>query len=411
MRMQEDTRTILVRYGEIGLKGKNRALFENRLMDNLRAVIPREGIGQVRKDRGRIFVDPAPDADTEGLLSQIARTFGVVSTSPARVVALEEDTIERAILSEARRALHARPNQSSLTFKVETRRPNKGYPYTSPQINAWLGAVVLRDLGDVFSVDVHAPDVLLQVEIRNHAAYIMGHTVRGPGGLPVGSSGRALLLMSGGIDSPVAAWQMMKRGLSIEAIHFYTPPFTGPRARRKVEDLAAALAPWGAGFTLHLCHFTDPAVTLHERCPRRLHLTIMRRMMLRQASALARHLGLGALVTGDSLGQVASQTLENIVATDDASRVPVLRPLIGLDKEEIMDRARVADTYDISILPHEDCCTVFVPSDPKTMPSLQQVLDGERNLPEHLLGETVQEVETLVFGPDGTMSEKPRGES
>jgi len=396
--------TVLIRYGEIGLKGKNRALFENRLMANLRATARDGSLAAIRKTRGRILADIAPCADREEVLARLVRTFGVVSISPARVVSLEDDTIAHVATEVTREALQKLPPSAPSTFKVEARRANKDYPRTSPQINAWLGTEILESIPEA-RVDVHEPAVRIGVEIRSDSAYVLGRTIPGPGGLPVGSAGRGLLLMSGGIDSPVAAWQIMKRGLEIEAIHFHTPPFTGPRARRKVEELVEALAPWGVGITLHLCHFTETAVALREKCPRRLHLTIMRRLMFRQASALARELDIPVLVTGESLGQVASQTLENLVATDEAASVPVLRPLIGFDKQEIMDRARKIGTYDISIQPHEDCCSVFVPSDPKTTPALEDVLRAEALLPERFLGDTAPPVQTIAFGPDGLRRE------
>ncbi len=395
--------TILVRYGEIGLKGKNRALFENRLMNNLGAAAPRGSVARIHRRQGRLYVDLLPDADSEDAIAHMSRVFGVVSLSPALVTPLEDAAMERAAISAAREAVASLETSAAISpsFKVEARRANKGYAKTSPEINTWLGGVIL-DAVSGLSVDVHEPDIRIVVEIRSDAAYVLGRTIRGPGGLPVGSAGRGLALMSGGIDSPVAAWQLMKRGLSVEAIHFHTPPFTGPRARRKVEELGSILAPWGIGFTLHMCHFTEAATAIRENCPRRLHLTIMRRIMLRQASALAQSRGIPVLLTGDSLGQVASQTLENLVATDDAATIPVLRPLIGLDKEEIMQRSREIGSYETSILPHEDCCSVFVPSDPQTTPSIEKVRSAESALPDFLLGDAPPRVDTLVFDQSGT---------
>ncbi len=395
------TNTVLIRYGEIGLKGKNRAVFENLLMDNLRSSISRDAVSDVRRARGRIFVDLAEGANTEAALDALARTFGVVSISPVKVVPLEDFEIEAAATNTMRETVDDLPTGTRPTFKVQARRANKDYERTSPEINSWLGAVILESVEDL-SVDVHDPDIRLAVEIRSDAAYVSARVIPGPGGLPVGSSGRGLLLMSGGIDSPVAGWQLMKRGLSVEALHFHTPPFTGPRARRKVEELASILAPWGVGFTLHLCHFTEAAIALRENTPRRLHLTIMRRMMLRLASAVARTRDIPVLITGESLGQVASQTLENLVAIDDAASVPVFRPLIGADKQEIMQKARYIDTYETSIQPHEDCCSIFVPSDPKTTPALKAVREGEAQLPHQFLTDEPPEVETLHFGPDGS---------
>ncbi len=373
--MQQDARTenvILVRFGEIALKKQNRGEFERRLVHNMKNVLPQGA--KVRRESGRMYVTAV--GNEEELLSRLRRVFGIVSLSPALRVPVDDERIAAAALQVAEAA--AGESDGEFTFKIEARRADKTYHRTSPDINQWLGAHVLRNVPGL-SVDLHEPDLRLQAEIRPDGAYLMGRVVQGPGGLPVGSSGRALALLSGGIDSPVAAWYMMKRGLKMEAVHFHTPPFTGPRAQKKAEDLAARLAPSNDGMVLHLFHFTSLQEKISRNCPERLSLSVMRRTMLRAAERLAQHRGIGALVTGESLGQVASQTLENLIVTNASVDMPVLRPLVGLDKDEVVQRARSIETYDISIRPHEDCCTLFVPAHPKTRPSLPEVLRAEDN--------------------------------
>ncbi len=368
---------ILVRYGEIALKGQNRGVFERRLVSNIRNALPENLRADVSREQGRIFVTLRGDLDDA--LSRLRRIFGIVSVSPVMQTPLHEEAMAEAALEVAHKAKASHTSREPFTFKIDARRSNKDFHKTSPEINQWLGAHVLRNLDDI-SVDVHSPILRLQVEVRTDRALFTGTTIRGPGGLPVGTSGRGLLLLSGGIDSPVAGWYMMKRGMKVEAVHFHTPPFTGPRAQRKVEDLASLLAPYNQGLNLHLYRFTDTQEAINARCPSRITLTVMRRAMLRLAGELAGEREIPALITGESLGQVASQTLENMAATDEAVRMPILRPLVGLDKEEIIDRAREIGTYETSILPHEDCCSLFVPKHPKTRPSLEEVVSAEASL-------------------------------
>ncbi len=392
--MTKDT-VILVRYGEIGLKGKNRPVFEARLVDNMKRVLPPHVA--ITKSRGRLFVESPSNESIESMMDALSRVFGIVSISPAIRVPLQRHAIAEETLNIAQH-FQNNNNRDAFSFKIRARRANKQFPLTSPEINDWLGDEVRQSLKGA-SVDLEDPDLLLQVEIRQDSAYLTGETIPGPGGLPVGVSGTGLLLLSGGIDSPVAGWQMMKRGLQVEAIHFHTPPFTGPRARQKTEDLANLLAQWGNGLILHLAHFTAISQAIIEYCPRRLHLTIMRRMMVRLAERIALVRDIGTLITGESLGQVASQTLPNLTATSHASRtLPILRPLVGFDKEEIVDRARLIGTYPISILPYQDCCTLFVPDDPKTLPSLEEVNRAERDLPiEQLIDDSLPHLESIAY--------------
>ncbi len=376
---------VLVRYGEIGLKGANRPAFERVLLKRVQRALA--GLDEVRVDRrhGRLIVRLAaaagrpgePDGDgtlAEEVCQRLARVFGVVSASPAAETGLDLAEIEAAAAEALRSAAGGRP----ATFKVEARRANKGFPLDSQALARHLGAHLLRAVPGV-TVDVHRPQVTVSVEVRE-AAYVYTRTVAGPGGLPVGSSGRAVLLLSGGIDSPVAGWMAMKRGLELAAAHFHSPPFTSERSRQKVVDLCRVLARWGGPVTVHVVGFTAAQREIYDRCPPELGVTLMRRLMLRVAEDLAAREGALALVTGESLGQVASQTLESINVINRVASLPILRPLIGLDKGEIVALARRIGTYDLSILPYEDCCTIFVPRHPRTRPRLEEVEAAEAAL-------------------------------
>jgi len=390
---------ILIRYGEIALKGQNRGNFERRLVDNIRNSLPESAKPDIRRKSGRIYVHTPLDADE--VLPNLKRVFGIVSMSPTVKVPLEDDKIQEAAVSIARRA-RGESQKDKFTFKIDARRANKSFHKTSPEINQWLGAQVLESVREI-SVDVHDPDLRLQVEIRDDAAYLMGRVIPAYGGLPVGSSGKAMILLSGGIDSPVAAWYMMRRGLKTEAIHFHTPPFTGPRAQKKVEDLASTLARYNNGMKLHLYHFTDEQSQIGQNCPQRLSLTVARRTMLRLAAEASKIRNASALVTGESLGQVASQTLENLTATDLTVDMPILRPLLGMDKQDIMHRAKDINTYDISIRPHEDCCTLFVPDNPKTRPSVDEVIEAEKQTELPMPDDLTDKLTTLTFDSLGNM--------
>lgn len=362
---------ILVRYGEIGLKGENRPYFEQRLVRNLRAALEPLPGARVTRGYGRLFVDPA--GATDQALARLQRVFGVVGLHPAVETALELDEI----LQAAVRLVAAEPRPA--TFKVEARRTNKQFALNSMELNRQVGAHVLRQV-EGLAVDVHRPQIRLRLEVREKGAYLYVRDVPGPGGLPVGVGSPALLLLSGGIDSPVAGWYTLKRGVPVRAVHFESPPFTSPRALQKVQDLAAVLAGWGGPITLYVVPFTRIQTEIRRHVPPEFGVTIMRRMMFRIAERLAARDGLVALVTGESLGQVASQTLESMATINDVVRLPVLRPLIGLDKGEIIARAEQIGTYEISIRPYEDCCTLFVPDHPVTQPTRHQAEAAEANL-------------------------------
>ncbi|MBX6396096.1 MAG: tRNA 4-thiouridine(8) synthase ThiI, partial [Alicyclobacillaceae bacterium] len=346
---------LLLREGEAALKGKNRSSFERQFLVNVReALRPFPGARVYRTD-GRVLVDVGQNPWRE-VANAVTRVFGLVSLSPVRVSGLEWDQVEDAAVelmqSIGEKETGDKRTARVRTFKVEARRANKTYPLTSPEISRRLGGALLRRVPGL-KVDVHQPDVVLTVEVRPEEVYLFAETIPGPGGLPVGVGGKAMLLLSGGIDSPVAGWMTMKRGVRVEAVHFHSFPFTSERARKKVEDLAAVLAPYGGGVTLHVVHFTEVQKAIRMHCPESLSITIMRRMMVRIAERIANRRHALALVTGESLGQVASQTLESIKAINEAATLPILRPLVGMDKVEIIRYARQIGTYELSIQPYE----------------------------------------------------------
>lgn len=397
-------RLILVRYGEIGLKGKNRPDFERRLLQRVRQAL--RGLPGLEATRlhGRILVGgragDAADRALEEAMERLGRVFGIVSFSPAWEVPLDMEAIAEAAAQAVRVAAERlRPGLppgagAGPTFKVDARRANKAFPLDSLEINRLVGAHVLRSVPGL-KVDVHRPDLTLAVEVRD-SAYIYTESIPGPGGLPVGTSGLAHLLLSGGIDSPVAGWMAMKRGLELEAVHFHSPPFTSERARAKVLDLARLLAGWGGLRSVHLVRFTEAQKAIYSLCPAPLGVTLMRRLMLRIAERISRERGGLALVTGESLGQVASQTLESIHVIERVAAWPVLRPLIGMDKEEIVALAKRIGTFDTSALPYEDCCTVFVPRHPRTRPRLDEVEEAESRLDvEALVQEALEATEVV----------------
>jgi len=382
----------LVRYGEIGLKGKNRKFFENRLTANIKKALQTVARCKVYQTHSRNFV-AVLDGDPAEVLNRLTQVFGIVSISPVAIAALELEAIKTVALREF--ATVARPG---LRFKVETRRANKQFPLKSPEVSREVGAHLLAELADLV-VDVRTPEAVLEVEIREHEAYLYTQTIPGLGGLPVGVAGKGLLLLSGGIDSPVAGWLALKRGVTLEAIHFHSHPFTSERAKEKVIDLCRELARFGGKIKLYLVHFTEIQTELRLKTPERLIITLMRRMMLRIAERLAEEQGALALITGDSLGQVASQTMESINVIERVTTMPVFRPLIALDKTEIVTIAKRIDTYPISVRPFEDCCTVFLPEFPATRPQLAEIEAAEAVLDvEALIANCLDKIEIFQFG-------------
>jgi thiamine biosynthesis protein ThiI len=361
----------LVSFGEIALKGENRPFFERILIQRIKAALKRFDNIIVKKTHGRIYCYAS--GIPEEIADSLSKVFGIVSVSPAMSCELKMSSIKETALSIMKSAAYF-----GKTFKVETRRPNKSFSLKSPEVSKEIGAHLLSNL-DGLSVDVHNPDVVLEIEIRERA-FVYLEKIPGPGGLPLGSNGKAMLLLSGGIDSPVAGYMTMKRGIEIDAVYFHSFPFTSDRAKEKVIDLCRVLASYSNGIRLHVVNFTDVLKNLAEKGPEDFLTILMRRMMVRISQRLAQTFGAKALVTGESVGQVASQTLEALMATDEVAEMPIFRPLIGFDKVEIMDYARKIGTYDISIQPYADCCTVFVPKHPKTRPALSTVHDAESNL-------------------------------
>ncbi|QSO53892.1 tRNA 4-thiouridine(8) synthase ThiI [Alicyclobacillus curvatus] len=365
---------VIIRYGEISLKGKNRSDFEQRLLINLRRAVADMPSVRLHKSGGRILA-ALGGADLEVVERRLTNVFGVISLSPVEVCPLTIDDMTAAAVS----ILRSEHESRAATFKIEVKRTNKQFPLNSLEVAAEVGGRVLDALENL-TVNVHHPDSTIFVEVREDGAYVFGTKLPAVGGLPVGSAGRVGLLLSGGIDSPVAGWLSLKRGAELEAIHFHSFPFTSQRALDKVETLAQILANWAGRVRLHTVHFTDVQTEIRKHCPESLGITIMRRMMVRIAAEIARERKLLALVTGESLGQVASQTLESIRTINAVTNLPILRPLITEDKVDIVKRARHIGTYETSILPYEDCCTIFVPKSPRTRPRVEEAEQAEAGL-------------------------------
>lgn len=364
---------ILLKDGEIVLKGLNRRTFEDVLKKNIKHALSPLGSFEIRSAQSIIYVKPlSDDIDLDEACLKISRVFGIVSYSRAAIC--EERTLE-SIMATAPVYLE-KELKAAKTFKVEARRSDKRFPYKSPEICAELGGVIL-DKFPHLSVDVHNPDLIVNVEVRDFGAYVHGAALRGAGGIPVGTSGNAAILISGGIDSPIAAYMMAKRGLKLTAIHFASPPYTSKRAEDKVVRLLRRVSRYAGKMTMYTVPFTKIQETIKNECPEELFTIIMRRLMMQISSRIAEDNNCTALITGESLGQVASQTIGALSCTDEAADLLVFRPLIGMDKQEIIDISYKIDTYDISIEPYEDCCTVFTPKHPRTRPVLKYVKEAQ----------------------------------
>lgn len=358
---------ILIKYGEIILKGLNRHIFEDKLVNNIRKSVG--DLAKVYKSRATIYAEPKEGTDVDALIQKILRVFGIVYVVRAAVCEKDLKTIGEKVLSYI-------DLSGKKTFKVETKRADKTFPLKSPEISAEIGGIIL-DKHPHLTVDVRNPEITVNVEIREAGAYVYADKIRGQGGMPTGSAGKVMLLLSGGIDSPVAGYMMAKRGTYMDAVHFFSPPFTSEKAKEKVLDLARILAGYTGGMRVHIVPFTEQQLQMKAKCPAE-HLTIlMRRMMMQIACRIAENTHAGAVVTGESLGQVASQTLEAIGVTDACATMPCFRPLIGMDKEDIIAIARRIGSFETSILPYEDCCTIFVPKHPTTKPKLEKILESE----------------------------------
>ncbi|MCK8823763.1 tRNA uracil 4-sulfurtransferase ThiI [Fuchsiella alkaliacetigena] len=381
---------VLIRYGEIGTKGGNRHLFEDKLIANIKENLASLGKSKVYKTDGRIFVES--EAELDLVNERLQKVFGIVGVCPARETALDFEEIKQAGLELVERELSGQAQ----TFKVETRRTNKDFEYDTMDINRELGAYVLQNTENL-TVDVHEPEIRLNVEIRYKKAYVYAMDLPGVAGLPVGSSGKAGLLLSGGIDSPVAGWMAMKRGVELLPIYFHSPPFTSDRAKEKVIDLCRVLAAYcGGQLKLRVVPFTDFQTAISDNCPQKLLTIIMRRMMMKIAEEITIQEEGKALITGESIGQVASQTLDSMRVTNVITDLPVFRPVIGLDKNEIKKIAKKIGSYEISIRPYDDCCTLFVPDSPVTKPKLKFVKYAEENLEiKELLSEAIAGTEII----------------
>lgn len=377
----------LVSFGEIALKGENRPFFERILIQRIKQALSNFENIFIRKTHGRIYC--FVDGPKEEVIGRLKKVFGIVAISPAYPCELDMDSIKAAALSALKEM-----DYNGKTFKVETRRPNKSFPLKSPDVSREVGAHILKNFKGI-KVDVHHPDIEVDVEIREKG-FVYCERIPGPGGLPLGSNGKAVLLLSGGIDSPVAGYMIMKRGVEIEPVYFHSFPFTSDRAREKVIDLCKVLAEYSGRLRLHVVNFTDVLKELGKKGPDELLTILMRRMMVRISQEIAARVGAKALITGESVGQVASQTMEALIATNEVAKMPIFRPVIGFDKVEIMDLAKKIGTYSISIEPYADCCTVFVPEHPKTRPESDAVHEAEERFDiEELIRMGMKDVEVI----------------
>ena len=372
--------SFLIKYAEIGTKGKNRFMFEDALIKQIRFALREvDGSFEVTKESGRIYVTAEGDYDYDDTIEALKRVFGIADICP--MVQIDDRDYENLKKHVVEYMDKVYPDKN-LTFKVVARRGDKRYPVSSDQINRDMGEAILEAFPQM-RVDVHNPDVLLRVEIRQKVN-IFSLMIPGPGGMPVGTNGKAMLLLSGGIDSPVAGYMIAKRGVKIDAVYFPAPPYTSDRAKQKVVDLAKLVARYSGPMDLHVVNFTDIQLYIYEKCPHEELTIIMRRYMMRIAQAIAEKNGAIGLITGESIGQVASQTLQSLAATNEVCTMPVYRPVIGFDKQEIVDVSEKIGTYETSIQPFEDCCTIFVAKHPVTKPNINVIRNSERHLEEKI---------------------------
>lgn len=388
-------KAFLIKYAEIAIKGKNRYIFEDALVAQIKYQLKNvEGKFRIVKEMGRIFIYTEGEFDYDETIEALKRVFGIFSICPA--VVLEDEGFEK-LSQEVTEYVKKLYGEKALTFKVNTRRNKKTYPMQSMEISSALGGAIL-DACPNMKVDVHNPDVFVNVEIRNKI-YLYSENIPGPGGMPLGTNGSAMLLLSGGIDSPVAGYMIAKRGVTLDAVYFHAPPYTSERAKQKVVDLAKLVAKYSGPIRLHVVNFTDIQLYIYDKCPHEELTIIMRRYMMKIAEEFAKKDGCLGLITGESIGQVASQTIHSLAATNDVCTMPVFRPVIGFDKQEIVDVALKINTYETSILPYEDCCTIFVAKHPVTKPNLQIIKRSEEKLQEkidEMMKEAVDTAETII---------------
>lgn len=388
-------KAFLIKYGEIGIKGKNRHLFEDALVQQIKyALKPVEGEFLISKEQGRIYIEAAAEFDYDEAMEHLQRVFGIVGICP--VVIVEDEGFEH-LAQDVISYLDKRYPDKHKTFKVHARRARKNYPMQSMELNASLGEKILEAFPEM-KVDVHHPDILVNIEIRGRIN-IYSEVIPGPGGMPVGTNGKGMLLLSGGIDSPVAGYMVAKRGVKIDAVYFHAPPYTSERAKQKVVDLAKLVAKYAGPIYLKVVNFTDIQMYIYDKCPHEELTIIMRRYMMRIAEHFAEETGSLGLITGESIGQVASQTMQSLAATNEVCTMPVYRPLIGFDKQEIIAVSEKIGTYETSILPFEDCCTIFVAKHPVTKPSLKVIRRSETRLREkidEMVQRAIETAETIV---------------
>ncbi len=383
-------KAFLIKYAEIGLKGNNRYLFENALRDRIKEALNRLGNYEVSKEQGRIFIECPDTYDYEETVAALQKVFGISSICPVAVIESSEwEELTRGVGNY----VEAMYPDRSFTFKVEAKRADKNYRYTSPEICIEMGAYLLRRFPEM-RVDVHEPSVRVTVEVRTKC-YVYSIIIPGLGGMPVGCNGKAMLLLSGGIDSPVAGYMISKRGVSMAAVYFHAPPYTSDRAKQKVVDLAEKISRYTGRLKLFVVNFTDIQLYIYDQCPHEELTIIMRRYMMRIAEKLAEQEGCLGLVTGESIGQVASQTMQSLAATNEVCGMPVYRPLIAFDKKDIVEIAKEIDTFETSIQPFEDCCTIFVAKHPVTKPSIKVIRNSEKKL-EEKIGEMIETAMSTV---------------
>jgi tRNA uracil 4-sulfurtransferase len=389
-------KVILVRVGEIILKGLNRPVFEDKLIQNIKRSLYSLGKVNVIKSQARIYVEPVEDDyEFDAAMHKLTKVFGIVSVSPVWKINTDFEEIKEHVLTMAKDLVERKGHK---TFKVESKRGNKRFPMESHEISRELGAHVLEHIPSL-SVDVHTPSLVLYVEVRE-STYVYSEMIPANGGMPLGTNGKAVLLLSGGIDSPVAGWMIAKRGVELEAVHFYSYPYTSERAKDKVIELTKILATYCSQINLHIVPFTEIQLEINAKCPEDVTTIVMRRYMMMIAERIAKSVGALALITGESVGQVASQTIQSLAVTNAAVTMPVFRPLIGMDKNEVIEIARRIDTFETSILPYEDCCTVFVAKHPKTKPQLEKVLQLETHLDtEALIEKAIRDTEVMRIRP------------
>lgn len=388
----------IVRCGEVALKGMNKPYFERMLAERIRKLLKRKFDDfEVKRHEGLIFVRTNKSYHKADVIKEISKVFGVASISPAVEAESNLDAIGEAAVAYMKEIIEERGIR---TFKVKAKRADKNFPVKSPEIGRIIGAKILVGC-KVLKVDVNHPDCLLFVDVRQDRSYIYQDKIPGFGGLPLGTNGKGMTLLSGGIDSPVATWMMAKRGMLIEAIHFHSYPYTSQRAQEKVEDLAKIVATYCGRFKMHVINLLPIQEQIVQNCPEEETTILVRRFMMRIAEKVAGETGCGMLITGENLGQVASQTAEALVVTDASVKLPVMRPLIAMDKVDIMDKAREIGTYETSIQPYEDCCTVFLPKHPATKPKLERILQSESKLDcEALIEAAAASRETIDIKPE-----------